>query len=105
MTTYASVLTALSDPTRRDVLERLRQGPRSVTALAESLPVSRPAVSQHLKVLREAGLVTQEQAGTRHFYSVNPGGLVELRKYLDGFWSDVLLAFEAEVNSRKDDPT
>ncbi len=105
MNSYANVLTALSDPTRRDVLERLRQGPRSVTALAETLPVSRPAVSQHLKVLGKAGLVTQEKAGTRHMYSVDPRGLVELRKYLDSFWSDVLLAFEAEINSRNDDTT
>jgi DNA-binding transcriptional ArsR family regulator len=105
MNTYASVLTALSDPTRRDVFELLAQGPRSVTALADCMPVSRPAVSQHLKVLSKAGLVTQEKSGTRHMYSVDPRGLVELRRYLDGFWSDVLLAFEAEINSRKDDPT
>ena len=89
MATYASVLAALSDPTRRDVLERLQLGPRSVTAIAETLPVSRPAVSQHLKILSEAGLVTQERDGTRHMYSVDPSGLVELRRYLDGFWSDV----------------
>ncbi len=96
---------ALSDPTRRDVFERLRQGPRSVTAIAETLPVSRPAVSQHLKILSKAGLVTQERDGTRHIYAVDPRGLVELRRYLDGFWSDVLVAFEAEINSRKDEHT
>ncbi|MEN8145621.1 MAG: metalloregulator ArsR/SmtB family transcription factor [Gemmatimonadota bacterium] len=103
MTTYASVLAALSDPTRRDVFERLRQGPRSVTALAETLPVSRPAVSQHLKILSKAGLVTQKRSGTSHIYSVDPGGLVELRQYLDGFWSDVLQAFEADIKTRKEE--
>ncbi|HEX9697035.1 MAG TPA: metalloregulator ArsR/SmtB family transcription factor [Actinomycetota bacterium] len=91
--TYAQKLDALGDPTRRAVLEALRRGPRAVGEIARGLPVSRPAVSQHLKVLKEAGLVVERPEGTRRLYSVDVGGLGEVRSYLESFWSDVLGAF------------
>ena len=96
---YQGALAALADPTRRAILERLRAGPRAVGALAEELPVSRPAVSQHLRVLREAGLVSERREGTRRFYGLETRGLVELRRYLDGFWAGVLDAFKAEAEA------
>ena len=96
---YQSALAALADPTRREILERLRSGPQAVGKLAEGLPVSRPAVSQHLRVLREAGLVSEQRQGTRRLYGVEVRGLVELRRYLEGFWGDVLGAFKAEAES------
>ena len=86
---------ALGDPTRRAILERLRRGPRAVGELAARLPVSRPAVSQHLRVLEQAGLVRVRREGTRHLYSLNPRGLDELRAYFDRFWDDALAAFKA----------
>jgi DNA-binding transcriptional ArsR family regulator len=92
---YADALTALADPTRRSVFETLRKGPRSVGDLARGLPVSRPAVSQHLRVLERAGLVTARRDGTRNFYSVNDDGLTELREYFEGFWDEALAAFKA----------
>jgi DNA-binding transcriptional ArsR family regulator len=95
--TYGQALDALANPTRRAVFERLRKGPSPVGRLAATLPVSRPAVSQHLKILREAGLVEEERAGTRRVYRVSPRGLVALRRYLDGFWDDALEAFKAEA--------
>ncbi|MCA8900215.1 MAG: winged helix-turn-helix transcriptional regulator [Hyphomonas sp.] len=91
--TYVDALSALSDPTRRQVLEALRAGPMAVTDIAARLPVSRPAVSQHLKRLAEAGLVQAEAAGTRRLYSVRREGLEPLRRYLDSYWDDVLVAF------------
>jgi DNA-binding transcriptional ArsR family regulator len=94
---YELALQALADPTRRAVFEALRKGPASVGRLAEQLPVSRPAVSQHLRVLKEAGLVRERPEGTRRVYSAEPGGLVELRRYLDRMWDDVLDAFKAEA--------
>ncbi|MCZ6916327.1 MAG: metalloregulator ArsR/SmtB family transcription factor [Gemmatimonadetes bacterium] len=94
MTTYSTVLDALADRTRRAVLEQLRQGPRSVGELAAKLPVSQPAVSQHLRVLREAGLVEAEPEGTRRIYRVSPAGLRTLRAYVDSFWTDVFEAFK-----------
>jgi DNA-binding transcriptional ArsR family regulator len=94
---YDSILTALADPTRRAVFERLRNGPASVGEIAADLPVSRPAVSQHLKVLKEAGLVRDEADGTRRLYEVDPSGLAELRSWLDGFWDEALSAFKAEA--------
>jgi DNA-binding transcriptional ArsR family regulator len=97
--TYQAALHALADPTRRTILEQLRQGPSPVGRLAASLPVSRPAVSQHLRVLKGAGLVRERRMGTRRVYSVELGGLVELRTYLDGLWGDVLQAFKAEAES------
>jgi DNA-binding transcriptional ArsR family regulator len=94
---YESALIALADPTRRAVFERLRGGPLAVGEIADGLPVSRPAVSQHLKVLKDAGLVRDEAAGTRRLYEVDPAGLGELRSWLDRFWDDSLAAFKAEV--------
>lgn len=94
---YSSALRALADPTRRTILERLRKRPSPVGRLAAGLPVSRPAVSQHLKILKDAGLVRQQRAGTRRIYAVEPTGLAELRAYLEQFWGDVLGAFKAEV--------
>jgi DNA-binding transcriptional ArsR family regulator len=92
---YGQALQALGDPTRRLVLEQLRDGPRAVGEIAAELPVSRPAVSQHLRVLREAGLVTERQNGTRRLYRVDPDGLAELREYLEGFWEEALASFKA----------
>ena len=90
----ADVLDALGDPTRRAVLELLRDGPRAVVDIASELPVSRPAVSQHLRVLKGAGLVTERTDGTRHLYRVDPDGLTALRRYLESFWTDALAAFK-----------
>jgi DNA-binding transcriptional ArsR family regulator len=95
--TYAESLSVLADPTRRYVFERLRDGPRSVSALAAGLPVSRPAVSQHLKALKNAGLVTERSEGVRRIYSVRREGLKELRDWLDSFWGDALEAFKEEA--------
>ena len=90
---------ALGDGTRRLILERLRRGPRAVGELAAELPVSRPAVSQHLRVLKEAGLVTERRNGTRRLYRVDTNGLAEVRDYLESFWTDVLAAFEAAAGA------
>src|ERR671914_1073642 len=90
-------LTALGDPTRRAIFEQLRGGPRSVGELANSLPVSRPAVSQHLRVLREAGLVSDRRDGTRRLYRVAPEGVAELREYVNGFWDEVLAEFKDSI--------
>jgi len=94
---YESALNALADPTRRRVFERLRSGPASVGELAAALPVSRPAVSQHLKALKLAGLVSDKPDGTRRVYRIDPDGLGELRRWLDQFWDDALDAFKNEV--------
>ena len=88
---------ALADPTRREVFERLKSGALSVGEIARELPVSRPAVSQHLKVLKEAGLVTDEAKGTRRVYHIDPDGLGALRAWLDQFWALALEAFKAEA--------
>jgi DNA-binding transcriptional ArsR family regulator len=98
---YAQALQALGDPTRRAVLEELRDGPRAVGEIAARLPVSRPAVSQHLRVLKEAGLVTERQDGTRHLYRVDPDGLAELREYLSQFWEEALASFKAAVEKEE----
>ena len=97
METYGKAFTALGDPTRRAIFEQLRTGPRSVGDLAESLPVSRPAVSQHLQVLRAAGLVSDRKDGTRRLYRVAPEGVAELRDYVNGFWDEVLAEFKDKV--------
>ena len=99
---------ALSDPTRRQVLERLADGPRAVGDIAVGLPVSRPAVSQHLKVLKEAGLVSDRQDGQRRIYAIDPKGLGAMRAWLDQFWDVALKAFAAEAergaaNDEKED--
>jgi DNA-binding transcriptional ArsR family regulator len=92
-------LTALGDPTRRAIFERLADGPRPVGELAEFLPVTRPAVSQHLKVLKAAGLVIDRQQGTRRMYQLNPEGVAALRAYLDQFWDRALASFKQTVES------
>jgi DNA-binding transcriptional ArsR family regulator len=96
--TYEEILGALGDPTRRRILELLRIGPRAVGELALELPVSRPAVSQHLRVLADAELVEAQAAGTRRLYSVRPEGLEPLRLYLETFWGEALHSFQNHVN-------
>ena len=98
---YEEALQALGDPTRRAVLEQLRGGPLAVGEIAARLPVSRPAVSQHLRVLKEAGLVTERQNGTRRLYRVDPNGLAGLRAYLEGFWEEALAAFKAAAENEE----
>jgi DNA-binding transcriptional ArsR family regulator len=98
---YAYRIEALGDPTRREIFERLRDGPLSVGELAHGLPVSRPAVSQHLRVLREAGLVTGRAVGTRRLYEVDRNGLGELRDWFDTFWKDILTAFADEAERQR----
>ena len=98
MSTYGTNgLTALGDPTRRAIFESLAEKPRAVGEIAGDLPVSRPAVSQHLKVLKGAGLVLDRPAGTRRIYAVDPDGVGALRAYLDQFWSKTLAAYKAVV--------
>ena len=99
MDTNGSRLDALADPTRRAVFELLREGPRAVGELAAALPVSRPAVSQHLRVLKDAGLVTERRNGTRRLYRIDPGGLAELRDYFDAFWAEALASFKAAAEN------
>ena len=94
---YGYALAVLADPTRREVFERLRSGPRPVNLLAAGLPVSRPAVSQHFKVLKDAGLVEERSEGVRRIYSLRREGLLELRVWLDSFWDDALEAFKREA--------
>jgi DNA-binding transcriptional ArsR family regulator len=93
VSTYQNGFSALGDPTRRAIFERLARGPRAVGELAREFPVSRPAVSQHLKVLKEAGLVVDERDGSRRLYRVDPRGVEAMRAYFDSFWSDALAAF------------
>src|ERR687887_1728444 len=93
-------MTALGDPTRQAIFERLVAGPRPVGELAGELPVSRPAVSQHLKVLKEAGLVIAQPIGTRRVYRLDPSGLRDLRAYLDQFWDQALAGFKAAVEQQ-----
>ena len=97
-------LTALGDPTRRAIFERLAQGPLAVNEIARELPVSRPAASQHLKVLKHAGLVIDERDGTRRLYRIDPGGVGAVRAYLDRFWNQALAAFKdvAERDPQED---
>jgi DNA-binding transcriptional ArsR family regulator len=102
--TYGNALAALADPTRRRVFERLRSGPHAVAEIARDMPVSRPAVSQHLKVLKEAGLVADRPEGTRRVYYIDPSGLGALRQWLDQFWDQALAAFQAEVERDAQQP-
>src|SRR5262245_43770057 len=100
---YATkALSVLADPTRREIFERLSNGPRSVGDLARGLPVSRPAVSQHLRALKSAGLVTDRAAGTRRVYQIDPAGLGEIRRWLDQFWDRTLTAFQAEFDDKQE---
>jgi DNA-binding transcriptional ArsR family regulator len=98
---YAAALRALADPTRRAVFERLSRAPASVGEVAAGLPVSRPAVSQHLKALKRAGLVIDRSEGARRVYQLDPDGLGELRRWLDQFWDQALEAFKQEVEQPK----
>lgn len=98
MSTYGSNgLTALGDPTRRAIFERLAAGPQPVGELARELPVSRPAVSQHLKVLKDAGLVIDRPDGTRRLYQLDPSGIEAVRTYFDTLWTTALAAFKTAV--------
>ena len=97
MSAYANTWTALGDPTRRAIFERLVDGPRAVGELADTLPVSRPAVSQHLKVLKDAGLVVDRPSGKHRIYRVDPDGLAALRADLERFWSKTLETYKTVV--------
>ena len=101
----ADGLTALGDPTRREIFERLADRPQAVGELARELPVSRPAVSQHLKVLKDAGLVFDRAAGNRRIYQLDPDGVDALRTYLDRFWNRSLAAFKAAVEQGEEEVT
>jgi DNA-binding transcriptional ArsR family regulator len=92
---------ALGDPTRRAIFERLANGPKAVGEIADELPVSRPAVSQHLKVLKDVGLVVDRQEGTRRVYQVDTAGLAVLRTYLDQFWERSLASFASAANEQR----
>jgi DNA-binding transcriptional ArsR family regulator len=102
MTNAAHAFTALGDPTRRLILERLGRRPMAVGKLAAGLSVTRPAVSQHLKVLKEAGLVSDEAEGTRRIYRIDPRGIGAMRDYLDRFWDQALAAFKAAAEEGDD---
>ena len=86
---------------RQAILEKLRAGPRAVGEIAAGMPISRPAVSQHLKVLKYSGLVAETRAGTRHYFAIAPEGIGELRAYLDGLWSDALAAFASHLENKR----
>jgi len=97
-----AAIQALADPTRRAVFESLRAGPMPVGEIADGLPVSRPAVSQHLRVLKRAGLVSDEAHGARRLYRIDPDGLGALRAYLDGFWDTALASFKEHAEREED---
>jgi DNA-binding transcriptional ArsR family regulator len=97
--------TALGDPTRKAIFEQIVERPRAVVELADALPVSRPAVSQHLKVLKAAGLVVAQPAGTRRIYRVDPGGLAALRSDLERFWGHALANYKAIVEQSREEDT
>lgn len=98
--TYIDTLEALSNATRRAIIERIAQGPCTVSEIAQVIPVSQPAVSQHLRVLREAGLVQVRKEGTKRINTLAPDGLIELRAYFDRMWGDVLLAFKQAADNQ-----
>ena len=100
MNTYSSTqLDALGDPTRRAILGRLKRGPQPVGALAKAFPISRPAISQHLKILKDARLVSDRAEGTRRVYQLDPAGFESVRAYLDQFWTAALDAFKAKADA------
>jgi DNA-binding transcriptional ArsR family regulator len=99
--TYQTALTALADPTRRRIFEELKRGPKPVGRIADKMTVSRPAVSQHLRVLKKAGLVTDRADGTRRVYHIDPQGLGEIRTWLDQFWTGALGAFQIEAEKKE----
>ena len=101
MPTNGTGLDALGDPTRRAIFELLGERPRAVGELARELPVSRPAVSQHLRVLKEAGLVTERRNGTRRIYRLDPGGVDGLRAYFEAFWTEALASFKAAADDEQ----
>ena len=101
MLTYHNGFSALADPTRREIFERLAAHPMAVGELARELPVSRPAVSQHLRVLKDAGLVADSARGSRRVYRVEPGGVEGMRAYLDRFWSDALASFKDAADRKE----
>lgn len=105
MSTNVTGLGALADPTRRELFERLAARPQAVGELAKQVPVSRPAVSQHLKVLKEAGLVTDQAEGSRRIYRIDPAGIAALRAYLDRFWGTALASFKVRAEQGQDDPS
>ena len=98
---YAPALAALSDPTRRLVFERILAAPRPVTVIAAGLPVSRPAVSQHLKILKEAGLITERRKGTQRLYAANPQALGELRAAIEAMWHEALGGMAAVIGEQQ----
>ena len=100
---YEQALASLGDPTRRKVFERLRSGPLSVGEIARNMPVSRPAVSQHLRALKEAGLVTEVAAGTRRIYRIDPRGIAAMREWLEALWSAALDAFKDFADSQAEE--
>lgn len=102
MTNVDAAISALGDPTRKTIFERLTRGPLAVGELASDLPVSRPAVSQHLKVLKEAGLVVDRRQGTRRLYQADPQALADLRAYFDAFWDQSLAAFRAAAEREEE---
>lgn len=102
MANVSTALAALADPTRREIFERLARRPAAVGELAVQLPVSRPAVSQHLRTLKEAGLVSDRALGTRRIYQIDPQGLGAMRAWLDRFWTEALDAFKAEVEKHEE---
>jgi DNA-binding transcriptional ArsR family regulator len=101
MANYEQSLSALADPTRRAVFERLGRGPAAVHEIAKDLPVSRPAVSQHLRVLKDANLVVDRPNGNRRIYQLNPAGIESIRAYFDRFWSDALESFKSFAESKQ----
>lgn len=101
MTNHAQHFNALGDPTRRAVLQLLRSGPMSVSAIAREFPVTRPAISQHLRVLKDAGLVTDRAVATLRLYELNPAAFESLRAYFDDFWTAALGEFKKRVESRR----
>lgn len=102
MTSYGTVLEMLADPTRRAIVDHLRHGGASVGEIAAVLPVSRPAVSKHLRLMKEAGLVQMDTDGTRHLYRLDVRGLAELRSYVDRFWDDALASFKAATEREEE---
>jgi DNA-binding transcriptional ArsR family regulator len=103
VTNIAAAMTALGDPTRQAIVERLAGGPLPVGELAADLPVTRPAVSQHLKVLKDAGLVVDRKVGTRRLYQVDPQALADLRAYFDAFWDQALAAFRTAAETSREE--
>lgn len=98
---YGEALQALADPTRRRVLDALRAGPLAVSEIAARVPVSRPAVSQHLKVLKDAGIVAETRAGTRHYFAIQPASVAELRTYFETMWKHALRAYAQHVEQEE----